>query len=99
MNISERKEAVEWIDFMTIEVKSRMKAINFNAELASGIGFGLLVAFYWGNAIDFLVSFILFIISIFLSLKSISIFISDYLGPNSVKAMLQSGQINENIPD
>lgn len=99
LKISERKEAVEWIDSMTTEVKSRMKTINFNAELASGIGFGLLVAFYWGNILDFLVFFILFAIAIFLSLKSISIFISDYLGPYSVKAMLQSGQIKENIVD
>lgn len=99
LKISERKEAVEWIDLITSEVKSRLKTINFNAETASGIGFGLLAAFYWGNILDLLGFLVLFVISTFLSLKSISIFISDYLGPYSVKVMLQSGQIKANIAD
>lgn len=95
ISISERKEAVEWIDFITSDSKIKMKNINFNSEILAGISIGLMIAFYWGNIIDFLAFLIIILSSIFLCLKSISIFISDYLGPQSVKSMLQIGHINK----
>lgn len=95
LSISDRKEAVDWIDSITNDSKSHIRSINFKSEIFAGIGAGLLVAFKWGNIIDFLGFLFLITISIFLSLKSISIFISDYLGPFSIKSMLQTGQIKE----
>lgn len=59
ISISERKEAVEWIDSIITDSRSRIKNINFNSELYAGISIGLLLAFFWGNIIDFLV-FVLF---------------------------------------
>lgn len=97
LKISERKEAVEWIDSMTNDVKLRIRNINFNSELFAGIGFGLLVAFHWGNVIDFLLFILLISISTYLSLKSISVFISDYLGPHSVKEIVQSGEVKKTM--
>lgn len=95
ISISERKEAVEWIDFITSDSKNKMKNINFNSEILAGISIGLIIASYWGNKIDFLAFLVMISASIFLCLKSISIFISDYLGPQSVKSILQTGQINK----
>lgn len=95
ISISERKESVEWIDSITSDSKNRMRNINFNSEILAGMSTGLIIAFYWGNIIDFLVFLTMISASIFLCLRSISIFVSDYLGPQSVKSILQTGQINK----
>lgn len=89
LEISKRKEIVEWIDFITSTPRAKISTINSFSELFMGFSLVLFVSSYWGDRIDILIGFLFFAASLILKFNSINIFTSQILGQSALKNQVQ----------
>lgn len=100
IELSKRKEFVEWIDSILVAPQKKISSINSFSELFLGLSLALIVSSYWGNLLDVLYCFIFLFFSLLLKFKAINLFISDVLGASALKNQIQGiSPQSRNKPD
>lgn len=86
--ITERKEALDFVNSSLEDSHSKIKAMAAMAELLGGVGVTLIVACWWGNWLDALYGLAALTTAVIAQFRSVLIFLSDYLGPALSRALL-----------
>lgn len=88
LTLAEKKEAVEFIDSSLLETKTQLQSLNAAAELCAGLFVALIVGSYWGNLIDFGLGMIFGVMLVSIQIKSLLIFLNEYIGGAISKAQV-----------
>ena len=86
---TDRQAAIEVIDASLEQPRGRLRALNAFAELFCGLGIGLVLAAYWGNALDLLSGLGMLGLGLTLVTIAVRLFLSEYFGPAMVMARIQ----------
>lgn len=87
-SIEDIKAITELLNESIAPIKKRLNTLSSLSEALFGCAFASLAAYHWGNALDLVIFFGLFIVATILHGIAIKIFLSDYLGPALYKSGL-----------